>query len=104
VIAAFFLSLAFGATFIGLVLLGVLNFLLVSGACFLSLGILFDRNPQIYVYSSPAIRFKWMKVKLYEKELKEEVTKRNKSLARTFLSLGIYALTTWFFYTFLSLE
>jgi hypothetical protein len=103
VIAAFFLSLAFGATLIGLTLLGVLNFLLVSGACFLSLGILFDKNPKIYVYSSPAIRFKLMKVQPYEKELREEVTKRNKGLTRTFLSLGIYALTTWFFYTFISL-
>jgi hypothetical protein len=102
-IVAFFLCFAFGATLIGLILLGVLNFLLVSGAVFLSIGIFFDKNRQIYIYSSPAIRFKWMKVKPYEKALSEEINKRNRSLARTFLSLGTYALTTWFFYSFIGI-
>ena len=95
---AVFLPLIFWGTLIGLIFLGILNFLLGAGILFIIAGRYFHSNPQTYLYSSPAVKIARRKVPVHDKELQAWIKERNIRYADRFIALGIFALITWFLY------
>lgn len=90
--------IVFWALVFGLLFLGLLNFLLVTGILFLVIGSYFDRNASNYFYSYPNFR-PFQRRKSPQDSLEQrEIKSRHKGYARVFLALGIYALATWFIY------
>ena len=95
---AIFLPILFWGTLIGLLFLGILNFMLGAGILFMLAGRYYWSNPQTYLYSSPAVKIARRRVPVYDKELQDWIKKRNSRYSDRFISLGVFALFTWFMY------